>query len=111
MTAVIQLEVLTKSYGTHRGIVGQATVRALHERGVERDHVHQRAEPERAAGEAPADGELGRPDRRIEEQLDRVVSGLAMDLHHAREVRGAPVVEPIIVGEPGLRLRQGHELT
>ena len=59
---------------------------------------------ERAAREAPADRELGRADRGIEEQLDRVVAGLAMDLDQAREVRRAAIVEPVVIGEPGVRL-------
>ena len=44
---------------------------------------------------------FGDRDRRIEEELDRVVAGLAMDLDGAREVGRALVVVPIVVGEPG----------
>ena len=60
--------------------------------------------------EPPAHRELGKADRRIEEQLDRVVAGLAMDLDQAGKIRGAAVVEPIVIGEPGVRPRDGDEL-
>src|SRR5690606_35390412 len=58
----------------------QPSVRALYQRGVERDHVHQVAEAERLLGQAPADGHGRKAQRRVEEKLDRVVAGLAMDI-------------------------------
>ena len=68
------------------------------------------AKSERALGEAPADRELGKADRGIEKQLDRIVAGLAMDLDQAREVRRVAIVEPIVIGEPGIRPRERDQL-
>ena len=96
--------------GPSSGRAVDAAVRALHQRGVERDHVHQGAKAEGALREPRADRELRTTDRRIEEQLDRIVAGLAMDLDRAGEVRRAGVVEPVVVGEPGVRLRERDEL-
>src|SRR5690606_41301572 len=54
--------------------------------------------------------QLREPELRIHEELDRVVAGLAMDVDGAREVGRAVVVEPVVVGEPPVRPRDGHEL-
>ena len=72
------------------------------ERGVERNDVEQLAEAQLALGELPADGERRHLDRWIEEQLDRVVARLAMDVDRARVVRRARVVQPVVVREPGV---------
>ncbi len=47
----------------------------------------------------------------VHEQLDRVVAGFAVDLDELREVGRAVVVEPVVVREPGVRLRHGDEFT
>ena len=54
--------------------------------------------------ELPADRQRRDPDGGIEEQLHRVVAGLAMDIDRAREVRRAPIVQPEVVREPRLGL-------
>ena len=46
----------------------------------------------------------------IEEQLGRVVAGLAVDVDGAGEVGGAGVVEPVVVREPRIRLGDRDEL-
>ncbi len=51
------------------------------------------------------DPERGKAQRRIDEQFGRVVSGLAVNVHRARVVGRARVVQPVVVREPGVRLR------
>ena len=47
---------------------------------------------------------------RVHQQLGGVVARLAVDLDLAAEVRGVRVVEPVVVGEPGVALGQDDEL-
>src|SRR4051812_27216735 len=95
---------------TFFGTVGRAAVRTLHQARVEGDHVHQGAQAETPFGEAGAERELRKADRRIEEELDRVVAGLAVDLDRAREVGSAGFVKPVIIAEPGVRACERDEL-
>jgi hypothetical protein len=46
----------------------------------------------------PAECKLRKADRRVEEQLDRIVAGLSMNLDGAGKIRRAGIVEPIIIG-------------
>ena len=48
---------------------------------------------------------LGSAELRVDEQLHRVVAGLAVDVDGAREVRRAVVVEEVVVGEPAVAHR------
>ncbi len=97
----------------HRRVVGtvrQPAVRAAHARRVERDDLHGVAEPSfLRSSVAPAFG-LAQLVRRVEEELGGVVAGLAVDLHVAREVGRPLVVEPVVVGEPGVGLGDEHDL-
>ena len=90
--------------------IRQTAMRSLHQAGIERNDIHERAKPERPLGEAPAEREFRNADRRIEKQFHRIVARLAVDLDQPREVRRAAVVEPVVIGEPGIRARQRDEL-
>ena len=52
----------------------------------------------------------GQSELRVEEELARVVAGLAVDVDGPGEVGGLAVVEPVGIGEPGVGLGQGDEL-
>ena len=91
------------STGPSSSDVGDAAVRAAHQRRVERNHVHQIAEAELSCARAsPPPAASAAVSVGIEEQLDRVVAGLAVDVDGARVVGRARVVEPVVVGEPGV---------
>ena len=83
---------------------------ALDEGRVERDHVEEGAEAELLLDQAPDRPALGPEQLRVEEQLARVVTRLAVDVDRAGEVGGQPIVEPEGIGEPGVRLGQDDEL-
>ena len=53
---------------------------------------------------------LREPVGRVEEELGRVVAGLAVDVDAAGELGRAIVVEPVVVGEPGAGLGDDDEL-
>ena len=83
---------------------------AAHAGRVERDHVHRVPEAELLARQRGAGAQLHARIGGVEEELGRVVAGLAVDLDRAREVGRSLVVEPVVVGEPGVRLGDGDEL-
>ena len=83
---------------------------AFHERGVEGDDFHQAAQAELALGEGPGDLGLGIGQGGVEEELDGVVAGFAVDVDGAGVVGGAGVVEPEVVGEPGVGFGEADEL-
>src|SRR5688572_27991313 len=62
------------------GIRGKDPVRSTYQRGVEEEHVQEVAEAQRLLQEGEAHLEARQPEARIEEQLDRVVARLAMDV-------------------------------
>jgi hypothetical protein len=77
---------------------------------LRRDHVEERAQAKLALEQPPADREVRDAERRVDEQLDRVVAGLAVDVDRAGEVRGAVVIQPVVVAEPAIRQRDRHQL-
>src|SRR5690348_4984451 len=85
-------------------------MRAFYERRVERNDVEQGPKPELSPQELPSHRGGGDANGRVEEELDRLVAGLAMDLDRAREIRCAAVVEPVVVREPRARLRDDDEV-
>ena len=87
-------------------------MRALDQGRVERDHVHQHPEAELLLEQPPRDLRFRRErrQRRVEEQLHRIVAGLAVDIHAAREIRRLRVVEPVVVGEPCVLLGHGDQV-
>ena len=86
-------------------------MRAFHQlRVLQRDDVEERALAELSLREPPADGDGRKADGRIDEKLDGVVAGLAVDIDGARVVGGALVVEPEIIAEPAVGLRDRHQL-
>ena len=64
------------------------TVGSRHQAGIQRDHIKQTADPELLLQKEGYDPQLGKGDRRIDEQLARVVSGFAVDVDGAGEVGG-----------------------
>ncbi len=91
-------------------VVGQSAVTAPDHGRDERNHRHGVAQADRLAGERERDARLGPRVGGIEEQFGGVVSGLAVDLDAAGEVRGAVVVEPVVVGEPVVGFGDRHQL-
>src|SRR6185369_10591032 len=51
----------------------------------------------------------GKADRGIEKKLDRIVSGLAVNLDEAGEIRRVAVVQPVVVGEPRIVPRERNQ--
>jgi len=96
--------------GSRVELVGRTPVGAADQAGVEPDHVHQVPHPERLLREAPADPEPRPSQRRVEEQLGRVVAGLPVDVDGACEVRRGGVVQPVVVGEPPVGAGDRHQL-
>ena len=84
---------------------------ATHQARVKGDNVKQRAEAQLLLDQAADGPALGPDQSRIEEELARVVARLAVDVDRPGEVGGKAVVEPVGIGEPGVGLRQDHELT
>src|SRR6266511_4175243 len=73
--------------------------------GVHPDDIHQIAHAEPLPHQrhsCPVLGGCGRG--RVEEQLGRVVAGLAVDLDQPGEVWGTGVVVPVVIAEPGALL-------
>ncbi len=93
-----------------RGAGRAAAVRAFDEGGVERDDVHEHAEAEFLLQETPENFQFYGRDGWVEEQLDGVVAGLAMDIDATGEIGGELVIEPIIVGKPGVFFGDGDEV-
>ena len=93
-------------------VVGQQAVRALDVLGrVEADDAHHVAHAGLLAAEREAGAQLGALlVVRVHEQLGGVVARLAVDLDLPAEVRGVGVVEPVVVGEPGVALGEDDEL-
>jgi hypothetical protein len=87
-----------------------AAVRAFHQRGVQRDDFQQPAQAEFFLQQEFRDFELRQLERRIDEQLARVVARLAVDVDGAGVVRSERVVVPEIIGEPCVRLGDGDEV-
>ena len=78
---------------------------------VEADDAHHVAEAGGLAREREAGAQLGALlVVGVHEQLGGVVARLAVDLDLAAEVRRVLVVEPVVVGEPGVALGQHDEL-
>src|SRR5262249_19576864 len=78
---------------------------------VEGNDIHEGAEPKGILRQPPTEREPGKADGRVEKKLDRIVAGLAVNLDQTSEIRGAPVVEPIVVSEPCVGPGKGDEFT
>src|SRR5262245_25139961 len=104
-----QVRLARDENGTIGRIVRNAAVRTFDQRRVQRDDIHQGGEAERALGEPPSDRKLREANGGIEKQLDGIVSGLPMDFDEAREVGRVAVIEPIVIGEPGVMACQCDE--
>ena len=91
-------------------ILGADAVGPLDQRGVEGDDIHEHAEPELFLEQPAGNAQLGEAQGGIEKQLHRVVAGLAVDIDAPGEVRGAGLLQPVIVGEPGILVGQGDEI-
>src|SRR5690606_36660903 len=90
--------------------IGEPAVRATHEGRVERNDIEKRPEAERFLEELPGDAAACEAKLRVEEELERIVARLAVDLDRARKVGRAAIVEPIDVVEPSLGRGDADEL-
>ena len=86
-------------------------MRALDQRRVKRDDIHQRAGAKRALGEAPADAEPGEADRGIEKEFHRVIARLAVNIDGPRVVRRLGAVVPVVISEPAIRARERNKFS
>lgn len=77
-----------------------ATVRTTDEGRIKGYHIHQRTEAQSLAKQLPRDVQLRQAQVRIDEQLTRVIAGLAMNIDRPREIRSSGIIEPIVVTEP-----------
>ena len=74
---------------------------SLHEGNIGRDEIHQHPKPEFFCQQFLRDFQLRRAQCRVDEQLERIVAVLAVDIDAAGEVRRFRVVIPVVVTEPG----------
>src|SRR5262249_11097851 len=109
--AVEQIRRVGDEYRSVIGAVRESSVLAAHQSCVERSDVHRIAETEHFSRELQADAQLRYGDLRIDEELDRVIAGLPVNIDGARILRRAIVVEPVIVREPAIWPRDQDELT
>src|SRR5688572_23784136 len=86
-------------------------MRAFHERSIERDYLHQRAESELSFQQYSTDLQFRRCNFWVEKQFYRVVAVLAVDIDAAREIRRFPIILPVVIIEPRVWLRNRHEVT
>ena len=87
----------------HRLEVGRhinSIVRTTDEVRIKGYHIHQRTEAQSLAEQLPRDAQPRQAQVRINEQLTRVIAGLAMNIDRPREIRSAGIIEPIVVTEP-----------
>ncbi len=73
-------------------------------------HVDEVAKAQLLLQNATESAELRRPETRVEEELRRVVTGLAVDIDGRREVGTPTFVEPVVIREPRPLLRDADEL-
>ena len=85
-------------------------MRALHERGVLRDDLHERLETELLLQQEPGDREHRETDLGVNEELDRVVARLAMDIHAAREIGLTLAFFPPVIREPAVSVGNDDEV-
>lgn len=83
---------------------------AFHLVSVEGNDFHQCAEAQLFFQQEGGGVEHGEGEGRVKEHFRRIVAGLAMDVYAAGEVRGPGVVQPVVVGEPRIRGRDGSEV-
>ena len=77
-----------------------STVSSLYQAGIQGDYVHQVAKAEGLADELESNLQTGAAQVWINEQFDRVISRLPVDVYCSCEIRCARVVEPVIIGKP-----------
>ena len=46
----------------------------------------------------------------IEEEFNRIVARLAVDIHGAGKIGSDPIVKPVVIGEPGVFAGNGDEI-
>ncbi len=97
-------------YGPVGSVFGTGAVGAFDEGGVEGDDVEQGAEAELLLQEKLGDLGGWKFEFGIDEEFYGVVTGFAVDVDAAGEVGGDGVVEPVVVGEPGVFFGNGDEV-
>ena len=84
-------------------------MRAFDQCGVERYHVHQITKAQLLLHQLPGDARFDQWLRRIQKQFDRVIAWFAMDIHSARIVGRARVVQKMVISEPAVGARDRHQ--
>src|SRR5262245_59039812 len=85
-------------------------MRTFDQRRVERDHVEQGTETKPLFENLPADSERRNADCRIEKKFHRIVSRFAMDVDRSGKIGRAAIVKPVVISEPGMRIRDGDKV-
>src|SRR5262245_41995548 len=85
-------------------------MRAAHERGIQRDDVHQVTEAQAGLQQCPPHLRFWGLEVWVKEEFYGIVTRLAVDVHCSGIVWGQTVVEPIVVGEPGIWFCNRHQL-
>ena len=86
-------------------------VAAPHECWVQRHDVEEGSETQLLLDESADGSPLGPGKTLVEEQLAGVVAWLAVNVHGAGEVGSQAIVEPVRIGEPGIRFGQDDQLS
>src|SRR5687768_2241451 len=89
---------------------GPDAVRSANERGIQWNDIHQHAKAELLFQEFGDDLQFRGLQVRVDKQLDRIVTRLAVNIDATREIRREPIVEPVIVSEPGVLRRDRDQV-
>ena len=84
---------------------------AFDQAGVEGNDVHEIAHPGFFHEKTPPHGELGMLQGGIEEKLHGIITGLPVDVYTPCEIRGDGIVQPVIIGEPAIPVREADEFS
>ena len=96
--------------GSRRDADCGSRIRPENKRNRNANVCEQGSEAELASDDPGADREFREADGGIDEELARVVPGLAMDVDGALVVGGPGVVEPPVVTEPAVAIGDEHEV-
>ena len=83
---------------------------SLDQAGIQRNHIHQVAKAELFLDEFSAHLQHWNGDSGIHNQFHRIVTWLAVDIYAARIIGGFGIVEPEVVGKPGIGIRHDHQI-
>src|SRR5260370_17377397 len=86
-------------------------MRAAHERGIQRDDVQQVTEAQERLQQCPSYLHFWGLEVWVKEEFYGIVTWLAVDVHRSGIVWCQAVVEPVVVGEPGIWLGNRHQFS